>query len=228
MGRARPSCARFVGGAVPVIRRRGMWKWIVGVLLVVVVALAGTCWYGYKKLTSGGDSAVVTIAATPARVFASLADPDSMQQWMDEGVTVTATRHGMLAVGDTLHVEQHNRTVSRSQQYTWAVSEVTPAHLLVLEMRNDSSGKVFATRRDSLVAAGDSTIIITTITSPMMDSIRNVRGDSGGKVRGAAIDFTSKILVSAFRELSRQELERLKTRLEGGAKPATPATPTRP
>ena len=62
-----------------------MWKWIVGVLLVVVVALAGTGWYGYKKLTSGGDSAVVAVAATPERVSAAPPAPDPLQQWAGEG-----------------------------------------------------------------------------------------------------------------------------------------------
>ena len=198
-----------------------MWKWIVGILVVVVLIIGGVAWYGYTKLTAGGDSAMVSIAASPARVFASLADPDSMQQWMGEGTTITASHHGILAAGDTLHVEQGSPSSARRQQFTWSVSEVDPERLLVLQM-GDTSGKVFATRRDSLVVSGDSTRVITTIASPMMDSIRMVRGDSGGKVRGAAINLTSKILISAFRELSREELLHLKTRLETGASAPAP------
>ena len=40
-----------------------MWKWIAGGVLVVVVVLAGTCYYGYQKLTEGGGSTVVMIGA---------------------------------------------------------------------------------------------------------------------------------------------------------------------
>jgi uncharacterized protein YndB with AHSA1/START domain len=206
-----------------------MWKWILGGLLVVVLIVAGAAWYGYKKLTAGGDSASVAIAASPERVFASLSDPDSMEQWMEAGTVVTATHHGTMEVGDTVHVEEHTGRGSHTQEYTWTVSAVVPNRLLALEMRDDSNRKVFATRRDSLVQAGDSTVIISTIASPMMDSIRTMRDDSGGRVGGAAIGFTSRILVSAFRELSKHELERLKLRLEThGAAATPPSAPTPP
>ena len=194
-----------------------MWKWIVGAAVLVVVLLVGTCWYGYKKLTSGGDSATVTIAATPDRVFASLADPDSMVVWMGGGSKVAAPHHGMLREGDTLHIE--TGTPGRSQQqYIWVVGEVAPPRLLVLQMRSDTSG-VFATRRDSLVASGDSTTIISTIASPMIDSMRTQRGDTGGRVGGALLNFGSKVLIAAFRIVSEHELKRLKARLEGQPMP---------
>ena len=56
-------------------RELSMWKWIHGGLAVLVVVLAGTCYYGYKQLTDGGDSITITIDATPERVFASIAIP---------------------------------------------------------------------------------------------------------------------------------------------------------
>lgn len=196
-----------------------MWKWIVGGALVIVVLLAATCWIGYKKLTSGGDSARVAIAATPDRVFISLADPDSMAMWMAAGSKIAASHHGILAIGDTLHVE--TGTPGRShQQYTWIVRDISPGKLLALDMRADTSGNVFATRRDSLVAIGDSTIITSTIGSPMIESMRTRRGDTGGKVGGALLNFGSKMLISAFRVLSEHELKRLKARLEGRPMPA--------
>lgn len=195
-----------------------MWKWIVGAAALIAVLLVVTCWYGYKKLTAGGDSAVVAIAATPERVFASLADPDSMAVWMGAGSKISAPHHGLLTAGDTLRVE--TGTPGRSyQQYIWIVSAVTPGRLLVLQMRSDTSG-VFATRRDSLVASGDSTIIISTIASPMIDSMRTLRGDTGGRVGGALLNFGSKVLISAFRVVSEHELKRLKARLEGQPMPA--------
>jgi hypothetical protein len=56
----------------------------------------------------------------------------------------------------------------------------------------------------------------------MLDSLNEVRGDSGGKMRGALLDISSKMLISGFRSLSQQELGRLKQRLDGGAPAATP------
>lgn len=191
-----------------------MWKWIVGALLVLVVALAATCYIGYRKLMGGGDSVTVAVAASPDRVWASLANSDSMSIWMAVGSKVTASRHGIVAVGDTLHIEMMSRG-SKQQNYTWTVSDVTPGRLLVLQMRNDSSRQIFATRRDSLVGAGDSTLVVSTIGSPVIDSMRNERGDSGGKLGGAVLDFGSKMLVSVFRLMSEQDLRRLKARLEG-------------
>ena len=43
-----------------------MLKWILGIVLVLVVAVMGTCWYGYSKITSGGGVATVTVAAAAA------------------------------------------------------------------------------------------------------------------------------------------------------------------
>lgn len=191
-----------------------MWKWIVGSILAVVLILFVGCYVLIKKATSGGDSARVTIGAPAALVWTMIADPDSMAVWMSEGTTVSATARGIVKVGDTLHVS--NGSTSRSQNFTWTVSELTPGRLLAVEMRNDSSGTVFATRRDSVFAEGDSTLVVSTFGSPMIDSIRIQRGDTGGKVGGAVLDFSSKLLVAAFRLTSEQDLKRLKARLEGG------------
>lgn len=170
-----------------------MWKWIVGGAAVIVVLLIGTCWYGYKKLTAGGDSVTVAIAAAPDRVFASLSNPDSMALWMGDRSKVIAPHHGMLSVGDTLHI-QTGAPGRSAQQYIWIVNAVTPGQLLALEMRSDTGG-VFATRRDSLIGRGDSTIIVSTIAAPMIDSMRTMRGDTGGKVRGALLNFGSKVVI---------------------------------
>jgi uncharacterized protein YndB with AHSA1/START domain len=163
----------------------------------------------------------VTIAASPDRVFGALADPDSMAVWMGNGVTITASHHGVVVPGDSLLIERRaGGTTKAGNRYTWTVSEVVPSHLLVLQMRNDSSKQVFAMRRDSLVTAGDSTTVISTIASPAIDSMRVNRGDTGGKVQGAILDVGSKVMIAAFRLMSEQELKRLKARLEGHAMPA--------
>jgi uncharacterized protein YndB with AHSA1/START domain len=194
-----------------------MWKWIVGAALVLVVLLVGVCWSGYRRLTAGGDAVAVSIGAPPAKIFASLANADSMAVWMSAGSTVTASHKGMLVVGDTVHVEQMAR--ARREQYTWTVAALVPDQLLVLEMRSDTSGQAVATQRDSLVQRGDSTDVISTIGSPLIDSLRQRHGDSAARVPGAILEMSSKVLTSALRLRSEQELHRLKARLEGKPMP---------
>ncbi len=191
-----------------------MWKWIVGALLVLVVAIAGFCYVAIKKITAGGDAVTVTVAATPERVFAALADPDSMQAWMMPGTLVGASHRGIVAVGDTLHVETAGVGGRGHQQFTWLVRAVTPGQLLVIEMRDSTGVTAFTARRDSLMVSGDSTRIVSTIASPMMDSLKTERGDTGGKTGGAMLNFASKMLVSAFRLQSEAELRQLKAHLE--------------
>jgi len=193
-----------------------MWKWIVGAALALLVLVAGFCWYGYKRITAGGNTAAVAIAAPPDRVFGALANPDSMVVWMGNGTSVTAPHPGIVAVGDTLRFEQLRG--SRRQQVTWIVNEVQRPSLLVFEMRGDSIGLPFVVRRDSLVPSNDSTVIITSVESPGIDSLRAVRGDTGGKVGGALINVTAKVFTASIRLISEDELKHLKAHLEG--KPA--------
>jgi uncharacterized protein YndB with AHSA1/START domain len=195
-----------------------MWKWIVGGLLVVVALVLGLGYYGYQRISkfaAGGDSAVITIAASPTRVFASLADPDSMALWIGPQATVTASRHGMLLVGDTVHIVSTRGQGAPSGRFSWAVSEIKPGELLVMRLLSDTSDKIVATRRDSLVPVGDSTRIISTINSPMMDSIRTETVDTVGKFGKAVLDFSSKTVIGIFRMMSEDELKRLKLRVEG-------------
>lgn len=197
-----------------------MWKWIVAAALVIIVLFVATCWHMYNRFTAGGDVATVTIAASPARVYAALADPDSMAVWMAGDNAVTASRHGEVQVGDTVHVASTSAPRVRHDEYTWTVAEVRPNELLALVMRNDSTNQTMVARRDSLVTIGDSTEIISTFVSPMLDSLRAVRGDTGGRVPGALLNASSKMLVSAFRLITQRELERLKAHIEG--KPVAP------
>lgn len=196
-----------------------MWKWIVAGLVVVVVALGATCYLLVKKATSGGDSTAVTIAAAPERVFAALANADSMPLLLDSHSTMQSTRHGMVQVGDSLRVSSAAPSATPTTRYVWIVSAVEPARLLALEMR-DTAGAVLATRRDSLVSVGDSTQVITSVASPMIDSLRTERGDTGNRVGGALLDLSSRVLITAFRKDAEDQLQRLKTRIEpprGGA-----------
>ena len=99
---------------------------------------------------------------------------------------------------------------------TWRTKEVVPSKLLVLSLRDDSTGAVLAMRRDSLVSLGDSTMIVSTLASPMLDSLRGGSEEkSPGKAGGAILDMSSKLLVSGMRMQSKVELTRLKNHIEG-------------
>lgn len=199
-----------------------MWKWIVGALLLLVVALAGFCYVAVKKITSGGDTVTVMVAATPERVFAALADPDSMATWMTEGSVISASHGGVVLTGDTLRVETGRPGSRTHQTFVWIVSEASPGRMLVMQMRDSTGAMVYATRHDSLVVTGDSTGIVSTISSPMMDSLKTERGDTGGKVGGAILNLGSKLLVSTFRVQSELELRQLKAHLEAKPKAVKP------
>ena len=92
-----------------------MWKWIVGALLGLVVLVAALGYYAYHRFTkfaSGGDSTSVVISASPSRVFASLANTDSLAVWMGAESMITASRSGPLVIGDTVHVERIGKRAS--------------------------------------------------------------------------------------------------------------------
>ena len=182
-----------------------MWKWIGGVLFLIVVCLVGAMWAGYRKLAAGGDVAAVTIAGSSERVFAALANHDSLPSWYVLKGQPAPMGHGPLAPGDSLPA-QTPQVGSRASR--WVADEVVPGKLLVLSLHSDTS--VVAVRRDSLVSRGDSTEVISTISSPMMDSVR-ARNENGGKLIGAS----SKLLVSGMRLQSKVELARLKNHIEG-------------
>jgi len=193
-------------------------KWIGGCLLIVILLIVGSLWWGYQTMQSSlspDGSATVTIAGTPARVFASLANGDSIQSWMASGSSVSASRHGPLEVGDTVRVEMQPGRGMRVQRLVWVVSEVVPDRALGLELRTDTSTRVMALRRDSLVATGDSTRLVSTVVSPMMDSLTSARDSQGKKSAGRMAGLTADLLLSAFRMQSKLELLRLKAMVEG-------------
>ncbi len=198
-----------------------MIKWILGILAVIVVVVAGTCFYGYKQLTGGGGSATVTMAGTPERIFAALATADSMVLWMTDSKIEGPFGKGMLAVGDTLRTRGAAKAdslpnVSTSFNGDWIVREVHAPTLLVMEMVSDSAGvqKVILVRRDSLAVVGDSTTVVTTFASPMLDSLSTTVRDSS-KAGSSVLSGASKIMLGAMRMGTQGELELLKKRVEG-------------
>jgi uncharacterized protein YndB with AHSA1/START domain len=189
-----------------------MLKWIGGILLVIVL-LIGTCTYvGYSKLQkfAGDDGPATTmVAASADRVFAALATGDSIPEWMSVSGSVRPSRHGLLKLGDTVTVIQAGAT-EKLQRSNWIVTDVTLGKLLVLQMRNDSLGIVAATRNFALEVRGDSTAIISTVASPMLDAAKGAQRDSS-----AMMSFASKMMLAAMRMQAKLELAQLKTHLEG-------------
>lgn len=199
-----------------------MWRWILGGLAVLALVLLGTCYFGFKKITAGGDTVTTTVAGTPERVFALLATPDSMSTWVASGKVMSPLGRGLLAAGDTLMMDDPGRSVgSAKQNVDWLVREVRAPYLLVLEMRQDSAGqgmRPILTRRDSLVAMGDSTRIISTFSAPLMDSMATVVRDSS-RMGGAIANGAGKFVVGAMRLVHESDLSRLKAHAEGKAVP---------
>jgi uncharacterized protein YndB with AHSA1/START domain len=181
--------------------------------LVILVLIAGGVWFGYRKMVAGGDTAAVTIAATPARVFASLANHDSLRTWMVSLRGRETGRHGAFAEGDTAMTD--SSAIGRQRRHArWIVTSVTPNQQVTLELRTDSSGLVVATRRDSLVGRGDSTTVISTIASGIGDAVRARGGANGGGAQ-TVLDASSKMIVAGMRIAAEADLKNLKNHLEG-------------
>ena len=195
-----------------------MLKWIGGCLVVVLVFIAAASWWGMRAMKdslSPDGAAIVMIGATPARVFASLANGDSVATWMARGNTVTASRRAPLIPGDTLRIQMRVAVGMGGQQLHWRVAEVEPDRLLVLHLLQDTSDMVVAIRRDSLIAAGDSTRIVSRLVSPMIDSITASGTGTGEGTAGGMMDMTSGLILSMFRVQSKLDLLQLKAHIEG-------------
>jgi uncharacterized protein YndB with AHSA1/START domain len=194
-----------------------MWKWIVGILVTLCLLILVGGWWGYqavqKNLSADGTERV-TIAGTPTRVFAALANGDSVPKWMANGNTITSTRHGPLVVGDSLQVAMKTSFGMPQRPMTWQITEVVPDHLLAFQLVSDSTHRVIAVRRDSLVPAGDSTNIISTVASPLLDSIQTARANPKPTTSDAIVGLGSSIVISAFRMQSKLDQLQLKAHIE--------------
>ena len=205
----QPASSRLRG----IVQSR-MWKWILGILAIIIALVVWRAVAAYKSFTAGGNQTSIVIAAPPVRVFASLANADSLSTYLVESGAATTTRTGPLQVGDKIHVESRSTRGSRTTSFDWTVLQIRPAELLVMEIASDSVRGALAVRRDSLSVRGDSTVVTSTVSAPMFDSLQTVRRDSGRAVRGAMVGFGSKLFISAFRLQAEAELRRLKSRIE--------------
>ena len=117
--------------------------------------------------------------------------------------------------GDTIALQTQNRFGGNRDRMRWIVGEVVPDKLLVLQLLDDSTGKVMGTRRDSLIAVGDSTRIISNIAVVDLATMAGPSVDSANKSAAAVLKVGERMMFSAFRMESKIELERLKKRIEG-------------
>jgi uncharacterized protein YndB with AHSA1/START domain len=207
-------------------------KWVVGCLAVGVALVGLVVWLVYSKyktFTGAGPSVSVVIDAPATRVFASMADADSLREWRAETTGISSTRRGLLRVGDTVRILSRTIRVgsrtsgsdSTERLADHVVTALVPDRLLVFEARDDSSGATMIVRRDSLVARGDSTEVISTILVPVADSIR-ARVDTANRGERAMFDMASRLMISIVRMQFGVELERLKERIEGREAPPQP------
>ena len=91
----------------------------------------------------------------------------------------------------------------------WNVRELKPDQVVAMDLMNEARTHVIATRRDSLVANGDSTVVISAIYPMLPDSVQSRAGVAGD------------MMMSMFRMQSKLELQSLKARIEGRAAPAS-------
>ncbi|HEX6574299.1 MAG TPA: hypothetical protein VF042_04945 [Gemmatimonadaceae bacterium] len=188
-----------------------MLKWLGGCLVLVIVLIGVGSWYAMRSIRQSLEpdgSARVTIAATPQRIYASLSNGDSSATWMATGSTVIASRRGPLVVGDSIRIEMR-QSLGVGRPIVWHVSELKPDQVVALQLMNETKTQVIATRRDSLVSIGDSTTVVSTITTALPDSVRNKAGMAGD------------MMMSMFRIQSKLELQSLKARIEGRVVPLT-------
>ena len=192
-----------------------MWKWIAGGVAFLLLLVAGTCYWGLRKFSEGGGSTAVMIGASPDRVFASLADPDSLATWVDVGSMVSSSRHGLMQAGDSFRIARPARKPGVGGDITtWQVVASVPGRSLTLRIANDSLGKVaIISRYDSLSVVGDSTRLSTTYAAEIMDSARRSTRDSS-KGESAVLGFAQKLIIAAMRLATEQDLPRLKARVE--------------
>lgn len=199
-----------------------MAKWLVGCLALAVVVIGSVVWFGVRKFrefTGAGPTTSITIDAPARRVFASLANVDSMPIWR-QVVSVSSSRKGMLRVGDTLRTQMRMPTDSVDRVTFDVVSELVPDRLLVLETVGDNANNrgILMIRRDSLVSAGDSTQLFTTFSMPAT-SAELARLDTSRSRERRVLDMMTTLAVSVARLQAGMEHRKLKARIEGTPMP---------
>ena len=194
-----------------------MWRWIGGIVAVAILALVGTCYAGYRRLTGGGNTVVEVVPESRARMFALLTDRDSLLGWLPEGTTISPERHGALQAGDTIRVAQPSRGGGASGRaiQLWVVREVKAPDVLGIEgIEFDPGGLAHPafTRRDSLSAVGDSTRIVSTfVAAPLLPGAES-SFTGGSDTKAALLNTAEKLRLGAARMLWQGQLRRIEHR----------------
>lgn len=195
-----------------------MWRWILGIVAVVILALVATCYAGYRRITSGGDTVASTVAGDPTRVFRLLTDSDSLLDWLPEGSTARPERHGIVQPGDTIRVAAPVRRETSTGQamQVWIVREVKLPDVLAVDAIEYDRGGVphpAYSRRDSVFAADDSTRIVSTfVLAPLFANADSVRATSGA-VTGSLLSTAERMRLGAARLMWEGQLKRIGRRV---------------
>jgi uncharacterized protein YndB with AHSA1/START domain len=186
-------------------------KWIVGILLALVLLVAGSCWFTYRRLASGGNVASVTVAATPDHVWRLLTVPDSLRTWYDTSSVLTTSADSALQVGDTLALSSRGAEPSATS-FRLVLTRAEAPTLLVWDMVSDSGGPgvVLLRRTDSIVALGDSVRIVSVMATPTIDSVTDSLGGLGRRLANAG----GRMAAGGFRMMAQHQLELLRERLQ--------------
>jgi hypothetical protein len=194
-----------------------MWRWILGIIAFVILALVGTCYAGYRRITSSDNVVNVAVPVDPAHAFVLLTDRDSLLEWLPEGTTATPAGHGSLRAGDTIRVAAATRrnVSSRRAMQMWVVREVkAPTVLAVDGIEYDPGGQPHPafTRRDSIVAAGDSALIVSTFVGYPLLSPSESASAAGNAVSGSLLGAADRMRLGAARIMWQTQLRRLGSR----------------
>jgi hypothetical protein len=185
-----------------------MLKWILGIIVALALLIGGSCYFGYRELTSEGPTASVNLAGvTPEQAWSYLTVPDSMQTWRDSTTRLTTSRDSALTLGDTVRLTSVGRS-NRSSDLTWVLHRIEPYRVIEwVSASNEQDGNRLH-RLDSLVPTGDSLRLSSTFLAPSMDSM--AAADSIGKMGRGLLSSAGKMLVGVMRLMAQDDLERLK------------------
>lgn len=199
-----------------------MLKWIASGCLVIVLVIGVVMYAGYRKvqaIAANGPTVTVSIHATPARVFASMSNVDSLASWFAQGMTIRTAKNGPIGRGDTIFLTQPRR--DSVAQTAWIVDTVVPNQLIAMRWVVLKNGMVLHRRRDSLSASGDSTVVTNTILPEMLDSLKAARSRANG-VSGGIIDMATKVGTAGARIQAETEFKLLKRHIEGASPVSRP------
>lgn len=188
-----------------------MLKWVAGIALALTLLVIGTCWYGYSKLTSGGDTASVQVAVPAEVAWAYLSDPDSMVTWYEPGAQLSPRGQGPLVVGDTLRVRTSGGAPGSTNETAWIVESVDAPRRISYVTPGDSATPVLR-REDAIIPAGADSIAIT-VRIILPDLVAELP-DSAGRGAERLLETTGKLMTATMRLAEQARLELLKKRLE--------------